>query len=93
MTFCCCWNPCDALDFGPCYVSSCYLFLVGVKNLSPYSAMMMVLKILLLKLVSVYDLAMRFALDRSDPQLQWLPGVPAKSVVFYYKFLTQHFFV
>jgi hypothetical protein len=55
--------------------------------------MMMVSKITFLSLVSGYDLAMRFALDHSDSQLQRSLCVPAKSVVFYYKFLTRQFFV
>jgi hypothetical protein len=45
--------------------------------------MMIVSKIALLSLVWGNDLAMRFALDRSDPQLQRSLGVPAKSVVFF----------
>ena len=55
----------------------------GVKNWSPYSAMMMVSKIVLLSLVSDDDLAKKIALNRSDPQLRWSLVVPAKSVVFY----------
>jgi hypothetical protein len=43
--------------FAPCYVSSRYFVSAGVKNWSPYYAMMMVSKILLLNLVSDYDLA------------------------------------
>ena len=55
--------------------------------------MMMVSKIALLSLVWDDGLTRRFALNRSDPQLQRSLGVPAKSVVFYYKFLTQQFFI
>ena len=57
------------------------------------SAMMMVPKIGLLSLVWDDGLTRRFVLDRSDPKLQRFLGVPAKSVVFYYKFLSQQFFL
>ena len=55
--------------------------------------MMMVSKIVLLSLFLDDCLTRKFALDLSDPQLQRLLDVPVKSVVFYYEFLTQQFFV